>query len=121
MCCGPACGGCLQGSRPAASKPLLPALPWTLKSRPHRPRYLDEALARQFTTAVRVGKKSKEAGKSIKEVKLQILKRGRQEREARLHLLSVTNRQGAAEDRVLFQPAASLTRNSSGLSKLSHC
>jgi hypothetical protein len=36
---------------------------------PHRPRYLDEALARQFTTAVRVGKKSKEAGKSIKEVR----------------------------------------------------
>lgn len=33
-----------------------------------RPRYLDEALARQFTTAVRVGPKSKEAGKSIKEV-----------------------------------------------------
>lgn len=36
---------------------------------PLRPRYLDEALARQFTTAVRVGKKSKEAGKSIKEVR----------------------------------------------------
>lgn len=35
-----------------------------------KPRYLDEALARQFTTAVRVGKKSKEAGKSIKEVGL---------------------------------------------------
>lgn len=38
----------------------------------HRPRYLDEALARQFTTAVRVGKKSKEAGKSIKEVSLNL-------------------------------------------------
>jgi hypothetical protein len=36
---------------------------------PCRPRYLDEALARQFTTAVRVGKNSKEAGKSIKEVR----------------------------------------------------
>jgi hypothetical protein len=35
----------------------------------HRPRYLDEALARQFTTAVRVGKRSKEAGKTIKEVR----------------------------------------------------
>lgn len=32
--------------------------------------YLDEALARQFTTAVRVGKKSKEAGKTIAEVGL---------------------------------------------------
>jgi len=36
-----------------------------------RPRYLDEALARQFTTAVRVGKRSKEAGKTIKEVGVQ--------------------------------------------------
>lgn len=36
-----------------------------------RPRYLDEALARQFTTAVRVGKGSKEAGKTIKEVWVQ--------------------------------------------------
>jgi hypothetical protein len=32
--------------------------------------YLDEALARQFTTAVRVGKRSKEAGKTIAEVGL---------------------------------------------------
>jgi hypothetical protein len=32
--------------------------------------YLDEALARQFSTAVRVGKKSKEAGKTIAEVGL---------------------------------------------------
>lgn len=32
--------------------------------------YLDEALARQFTTAMRVGKRSKEAGKTISEVGL---------------------------------------------------
>lgn len=46
--------------------------PYEICTQPHSCRiiYLDEALARQFTTAMRVGKKSKEAGKTISEVGL---------------------------------------------------
>jgi hypothetical protein len=58
------CRVCADGSCSYRVFPVVPAA-----TTPHiRPRYLDEALARQFTTAVCVGKKSKEAGKSIKEV-----------------------------------------------------